>query len=235
MSAVLGEKIVLVIPRDFHTFWRGVKAGDYDIVHYNQYHYIVSHKKMGYRILVTNKEFGSRTIAGALSIRKDSNIHSLKDLKGKTIIFGGGRQAMGSYIAPTAMLKRAGLVAGRDYKVRFANNPPSAVIATYTRIADASGVGDIILRIRSVINHIDTDKIRILAVSEPFIHLAWATHPRVGRKKAERIRRFMLSLENTPTGRVILKSAYLTGFYKASDRDFDKVREIVFYTLGEKY
>ncbi len=235
LSRHLGEPVTLAIPRDFQTFWHGVLAGRYDIVHYNQYHYIVSHKLLGYRILVTNIEYGSRNISGVLMVKKGKHITKLEDLRGKTIIFGGGRQAMASYIAPTMMLKRAGLVAGKDYQERFANNPPSAVIAVYTGIADAGGSGNVVLQMKSVRSHIDTSKIHPVAVSTPFIHLAWAVHPRVDAKKAMRIRRFMLSLSSNTKGRAILHAAALNGFYPATDKDFDKVRRIVEYALGEKY
>src|SRR5688572_3133657 len=40
----VGRKIKLVTARDFESFWLGVTEGRYDIVHYNQYHYIRSAK-----------------------------------------------------------------------------------------------------------------------------------------------------------------------------------------------
>lgn len=115
LSKQLGEPVHLVIPKDFETFWEGVQKQQFDLVHYNQYHYIKSHKELGYEVIVANEEFGNKVIAGALSVRKDSGIKSVADLKGKTILFGGGKKAMGSYIAPTAVLKTAGLTEGKDY------------------------------------------------------------------------------------------------------------------------
>jgi phosphonate transport system substrate-binding protein len=38
LSAQLGRQVRLVTSRDFESFWHGVTARRYDIVHYKQYH-----------------------------------------------------------------------------------------------------------------------------------------------------------------------------------------------------
>jgi len=235
LEKVLGEKVQLIVPKNFKAFWKGVANKEFDIVHYNQYHYIKSHKDFGYNVMVTNEEFGSPKIAGALSVRKDSGINSVADLKGKTILFGGGKKAMGSYIAPTAILKKAGLEAGKDYKVSFAKNPPSAVIGVYNHAADASGSGNVILKTKGVKKKIDVDKMKILAESDEFTHLAWAVNADFPADKMTKIQKAMTSLKGTAEGDAILKSARVTNFHTAVDADFSKVREITKFAIGEEY
>ncbi|MGD8559191.1 MAG: phosphate/phosphite/phosphonate ABC transporter substrate-binding protein [Gammaproteobacteria bacterium] len=235
LSRQLGEPVHLVIPKSFQAFWEGVEKKRFDLVHFNQYHYIKSHKEFGYEVIVANEEFGNKLIAGALSVRKDSGINSVNDLKGKTILFGGGKKAMGSYIAPTAILKTAGLVPDRDYKVQFAKNPPSAVIGVYNNAAQASGSGNVILRIKAVTKKIKADDIKILAESESFTHLPWAVKGDMPEDKANKIRDVMVQLKNTDQGKAILKSAKVTGFYPVTDADFAKVREITKFAVGEEY
>ena len=235
LSEQLGEPVHLVIPKNFKEFWKGVEKKQFDLVHYNQYHYIKSHKDLGYRVIAANEEFGNKLIAGALSVRKDSGIKSVNDLKGKTILFGGGKKAMGSYIAPTAILKTAGLTAGKDYQVKFATNPPSAVIGVYNKAAEASGSGNVILRIKAVTKKINADDVTILAESEPFTHLPWAVKSELPETKAQKIQSIMVNLKNTEQGKSVLKSAKVTGFYAVTDADFNKVREITRFAIGEEY
>jgi len=235
LSKQLGEPVRLVIPKNFKAFWDGVQKKQFDIVHYNQYHYIKSHKDLAYQVIVANEEFGNKQIAGALTVRKDSGIKSVADLKGKTILFGGGKKAMGSYIAPTAILKTAGLTAGQDYKVKFAKNPPSAVIGVYNNAATASGSGNVILRIKAVTKKINTDDVRILAESEPFTQLPWAVKGDMAEAKAKKIQDIMIQLKNSDQGKAILKAAKVTGFYAVTDADYAKVREITKFAVGEKY
>jgi len=89
MSERLGRQVILVTSKDFDTFWKGVKEQKYDIVHYNQYHYI--HSAQAYRVIAHNQEFGKDAVAGALYVRKDSGISTVAQLRGRTIIFGGGK------------------------------------------------------------------------------------------------------------------------------------------------
>lgn len=231
LSQELGEKVNLIVAKNFKEFWKGAKSGKYDLVHYNQYHYLLNHKEKGYKVIAVNEEFGSSKIAGSLSVRKDSGINSINDLKGKTILFGGGKKAMGSYIAPTAALKKAGLVAGKDYTVKFSKNPPSAVIGVYNKAADAAGAGNVILKVKGVTKKIDVSQMKILVESDTFIHLTWAVKGDMPAAKATKIQQVMTSLKTKAPE--VLKAAKVTNFVKAADGDFAKVREIVKEVTGE--
>ena len=231
LSKELGEPVQLVVAKDFKAFWEGVQRKEYDLVHYNQYHYLLSHKGGGYNVIAVNEEFGTSQIAGALSVRKDSGIGSVAELKGKTVLIGGGKKAMGSYIAVTAILKKAGLEAGKDYTVKFANNPPSAVIGVFNKAADAAGSGDVILQVAGVKSKIDVSQMTILAKSDAFTHLPWAVKGDMPADKAAKIQAVMTGLKASDPE--VLKAAAVTNFVAASDADFAKVREIVTYVTGE--
>ena len=142
LSERLGRKVVLVTSKDFDSFWKAVMEGRYDVVHYNQYHYIRS--AHSYRVIAHNQEFGKNAVAGALYVRKDSGITEVSQLRGRTVIFGGGKDAMLSYIAPRFLLMQAGLKEG-DFKTEFAVNPPNTLLALFNKQADAAGGGDILI------------------------------------------------------------------------------------------
>ena len=84
----LGREVRLLTSRNFDSFWKAVTEERYDIVHYNQYHYIRSAKT--YRVIARTQEFGKDAVAGALFVRKDSGITEVSQLRGRTVIFGGG-------------------------------------------------------------------------------------------------------------------------------------------------
>ena len=149
LSKKLGTKVLLETTHDFASFWDNVANKRYDIVHYNQYHYLKSHNQFGYQVFAQNVEFGHKQIAGAILVRRDSGIETPADLKGKTIVFGGGRSAMQAYITATYLLRQAGLKQG-DYFEQFALNPPKACIATYYRKAAAAGAGNYVLELPNI-------------------------------------------------------------------------------------
>lgn len=229
----LGEKTKLVVPKSFKAFWQQLEQGKFDVVHYNPYHYILSHKKYGYRVFAANEEFGQRQLRGALVVRKESPIQKIEDLKGKTILFGGGKKALASYIAPTYLLKHAGLQEGKDYKAKFARNPPNAVIGVYSGLVSASGSGSIVLNVKMVADSIDVSKVRILAETDNFVHLSWAVKNSVSDEKLQIIRDTMLNLKKSEKGRQVLKSARVTNFYAVGDKDFVSARKITDYVFNK--
>jgi len=232
LSDEIGEPVNISVEKNFKKFWKGVKENKYDIVHYNQYHYLLSKKMSGYQVFLVNEEFNSSKIKGALTVRTDSGINSIADLKGKTILFGGGKKAMGSYIGPTWALQKAGLVAGTDYTVKFSKNPPSAVIGVFNKSADAAGSGNVILKVGAVKKKADVTQLKILAESDEFIHLPWAAKSDFPADKLQKIKDIMSNLKTTDAG--ILKSAKVTNFIPATDADFESARKIVKEVTGEE-
>lgn len=230
LSQRLGRKVVLVTARDFDAFSRAVQDGRYDIVFYNQFQYIQSSKS--YVVIAHNEEFRRSAVAGAIYVRKDSGITEVSQLRGRTIVFGGGRDAMLSYIAPRFLLMQAGL-GENDFKSEFSVNPPNAVVALSLKQADAAGGGDILLDLAAVRKTINTDEIRILAVTEPLLFLPWAVKRSMPARLRDAIQATMVELDGTDEGRAILKSALTTGIRKAQDKDYDPHRRMINAVFGK--
>jgi phosphonate transport system substrate-binding protein len=227
----LGQKIILETSRDFQSFWRGVEERRYDLVQYNQYHYIRSAKT--YQVIAHNKEFGKSTVAGAIYVRKDSGIKSVADLRGRTVLFGGGEDAMISYIAPVYMMLQAGLKKD-DFKTQFAVTPINSVIGVYHKQADAAGTGDMVIGQPVITNAINMDELTPLAISEQLLHMPWAVKRTMPAKMREAIRSSLVDLESGDAGKNVLKAALLTGIGKAEDKDYEPHRKMVRAVMGPR-
>ena len=225
----LGRKVELVTTKDFDSFWRGVNEQRYDIVQYNQYHYLRSAKR--YQVIAHNKEFGKSTMAGALYVRKDSGITSLTQLRGRTILFGGGEDAMIAYIAPVYLMLQAG-VKKDESTAKFAVNPINSVVALFHKQTDAAGSGDIVMDQPAVKKAIDTDELTVLAVSEQLLQLPWAVKRTMPAELREAVRSALLRLEDNEAGKQVLKSALMTGVGAAEDKDYDPHRKMVRAVMG---
>jgi phosphonate transport system substrate-binding protein len=219
LSAQLDREVILVTTKDFPSFWRGVEKQQYDLVHYNQLHYLQSREAYGYQVILMNEENGENTIRSAITVRKNNGIQHLADLRGKTITFGGDTTAMISYIANTVLLRRAGLLPG-DYKEIFSKNPPNACIASYYGVADAAGIGVPALSMPVVKKRIKVEQMAILATSEPVSHLPWAVHSSIDEKTRTQIINSMLELIDSDAGKDILAQAKLTALRPATDDDY---------------
>jgi len=230
LSEKLGRKVALVTSKDFDTFWSGVQEQRYDIVHYNQYHYILSART--YQVIAQQQEFGKKAVGGALYVRKDSGITEISQLRGRTIIFGGGRDAMLSYIAPRFLLMQAGLK-DSDFKSEFAVNPPNALLALFHKQADAAGGGDILIDLPVVRNAINAQELRILSATEPLLFLPWAVKRSMPPKLRDAIQSLMTGLENDAAGKSALNAAKATGMGKAEDRDYNPHRKMTAAVFGQ--
>jgi phosphonate transport system substrate-binding protein len=229
LSERLGRKVVLVTSRNFDVFWNAVSEQQYDIVHYNQYQYIRSTKN--YKVIAHTQEFGKNAVAGAVFVRKDSGITEVSQLRGRTLMFGGSKDAMLAYIAPRYLLMQGGLKEG-DFATKIAVNPQNALVALYHRQADAAGGGEIVLDQPAIRNAINTQEVRILATTEPLLFLPWAVKRTMPAKVADSVQSILLDLKNSEAGRQVLKSAVMTGIEKAGDRDYDPHRKMATALFG---
>jgi phosphonate transport system substrate-binding protein len=231
----LGLPVELLSATDFPAFWDLLKAGRVDVVHYNQYHYLKAHKLFGHRVILRNEEAGKASIRALIVARGDSALNSIEDLKGRRVLFGGGHDAMVSYILASDVLHQHGLPAG-DYLEVFSNTPVGAARDLFFGQADAAGIADLVLTVDATPwKTLSAPPPRILAASEPIALHPWAVTPRVDQDLAERLTRVLLELNNSRAGREILHQAQLTGLRAASDQDYDPVRNIVARVLGEHY
>jgi len=232
LSRKIGIKVEIETSNDFYTFWNNVKAKKYDIVHYNQLHYILSKKGQGYSIILKNNEFGSSVIKPTIAVRDDSEIRTLKDLKNKMIHFGGGRLAMSSHVANRVALREQG-IDDNDYKWTYAKNPPEATRSVYNLIADAASFGDAILEFPEVKRSINVSNFRKIYTGPSLPQLPWAVSENVNPDLSLKIQTAMMLLNDTEEGNTILKNASLTGLAVATDKEYDVVRKI--YKKYKKY
>ena len=234
LGQALGREVRLETTKDYASFWQAVQARRYDLVHYNQYQYLKSHKESGYQLLLKNEEFGSARISAVIVVRKDRGITSVRELKGQTIAFGGDNTAMMSYIVPSAMLHNAGLQHG-DYTETFARTPLNALMAVYYGQATACGVGDVVPRLAELKEKIDPNQLHVLTTSEAMPHLPWAVRGDMPAALRNRIRAALVALKDNDAGHQALARAQLTALVPAEDAEYEPLRRIVQQVRGEKF
>lgn len=213
--------VKLETTKDFPSFARAVADGRYDIVHYNPIQHWRAHQRFGYRAILMNEEDGERYLTGIIAVRKDSPVQHLTELRGKTVVFGGDRDAMVAYAATTALLRAAGLKAG-DYQEEFALNPSQGILGLQHGRGDAATAAELFLKIPNLIRGFDPGAVRVIARTAPLPHLAWAVKRSVPPALSSRAQHFLAGLNATPHGRVVLNQAKLTRLWPATDADYRK-------------
>lgn len=234
LTSHIGREVRIETTASYPLFWQALESARYHVVHVNQYQYVRAHKEKGYRAIAKNVEAGRATIAGALLVRNDSGITTVQELKGKTIVFGGDRTALMSYILPTYLLRQAGLRPD-DYTEIFSTAPPNVALTVYFKQANAGATGDVVLEMPFVKDKIDVTQLRYLVRGEAVAQLPWAVRSDLSETDVKALRGALLAVKQAENHDKILTSASLTNILPAEDGDYDVIRSIIRTVTNEQF
>jgi phosphonate transport system substrate-binding protein len=220
-----GEKVTLVIPKDFTAFKDVVKAGQVDIAFANPLIYVELKKEGNLEPLALSSEFKSGTrFRGIIIARKDSAIEKLHDLKGKKLIFVDKDSAAG-YIFQMLLLSKAGLDVKKDFtQLPFAKKHDNVTMAVFNKAADAGGIREDDLE--KMKDKVDLSQLKIIGYTDYFPNWPLFAGPKLNKATAEKIRAALLKLKpNDPQSEAVLGAARLNGFAPVADKDYDNLRK----------
>ncbi|HZW29454.1 MAG TPA: PhnD/SsuA/transferrin family substrate-binding protein [Isosphaeraceae bacterium] len=139
-----------------------------------------------------------------LIVRADAGIHSLDDLKGKTLILGS-RQAAEATVLPMHFLQREGLIPSRlkilslDGQVDLRGNPCSSEIHVLKALQEGRGQAGIIgERLWNRLSQDQPDQVnrlKALWVSPPFSHCVFTASKDFDKELAGRFTQLMLAMD----------------------------------------
>ena len=220
-----GEKMSLVVPKDFEGVKTAAKNGQMDMGFVNPLLYVQIKKMVDIEPLALSSEVKSGTrLRGIIIVRKDSGISKLQDLKGKKLVFVD-KDSPAGYLFQMLLLNKAGFDTAKDITVLpFAKKHENVTQAVLNRTADAGGIRED--ELEKVKDKIDISQIRILGYTDYFPN--WPVFA-MGKLKPEltaRIKAALLKLKpNDPQNEKILGPARLTGFIPVSDKEYDDLRK----------
>lgn len=207
-----------------------------DFTHTNSLLYIIMNRFHGVEILATEKKdsLGSRSQGVIITLAK-SDIKTVEDLKGKSILFGPTLAPTG-FMAQVDILQKHGIDPENDLafysvpKGSFKHEQVVYGVLFEKYDAGALPIGDVESMVED--GKIAADDFRILAKAEPIPYCNFAVTQKIDPAFAEKFKQTILALTPTTTveynGQTIkvLERALVDGFEDAKDADFDVVREM---------
>jgi phosphonate transport system substrate-binding protein len=207
-----------------------------DFTHTNSLLYIMMHRNHGVDILAAEKNgsLGARA-KGLIIASKKSGIKSIKDLKGKSMVFG---PTLGptSFMAQIDLLQKGGLDPDNDlsyYAIPSGSFKHEKVIyGVMLGKFDAGAAPLLDFEHMTEDGRIDKNDFTIVAEGERIPYCNFGATQRVDDAFARKFKNVLLNLNEDDTiefeGEVVnvLRRAEIDGYEDVQDKDFDSVREM---------
>ncbi len=224
LSQETGEKVTLVVPKDFDAFKALVTSNQVDLGFSNPLVY-VQLKKTDAKLdpLGLASEKAGTKFRGIIIARKDSGIEKVQDLKGKKLIFVEKDSAAG-HVFQMLTLSNAGLDVTKDFtKLPFAKKHDNVAMAVFHKAADAGGIREDDLE--KMKDKVDLSQIKVVAYTDYYPN--WPLFS-TGKNKAaaDKVKAALLKLKpNSAEARKIVGPAKITGFAPIADKEYDMLRQ----------
>ncbi len=206
LSQQLDQDVKIVVPRGFKKMKQAAVQGKVDVFYVNS-HVFYRLKQMGKAIGVAQMENikGEVTSRSDIFVRRDSEIRTVKDLKGKSIAFVSPMGA-GGYLAPRAYLYSQGVKTKEESKEVFTKNLSNSLYKVLLGEINAGTMCGVNYRLMS--QKLDTGELRIIGKSAPYPENVIAARADLNPALVKRIREIIIQMPNTEQGRQVLKKMH---------------------------
>ena len=237
LTAYLSKKVGVnfeMVPIDTVDFVKQV--GTLDFTHTNSLLYIIMNRDYGVDVLAAEKSgpLGGRS-QGAIIALKKSGIKTIKDLKGKSMIFGPSLGPT-AYMSQLDLLQKGGL--NPDNDLAFYTIPSGAfkhekviygvLFGKYD--AGAVPVTDFDRMIEE--GKIDRNEFTVVGEGLPIPYCTFGVTQKTDEGLAQKVKKALLDLKKDDTVEVdgqvvrVLEQANIDGYEDVRDKDYDSVREM---------
>ena len=211
LGSVVDREFRLVIPRDFEEYVHLVHTRQVDFAYQNPYVYLLLARQNLLRPLALTvspePEKPRDVFRGVIIVRKDSPIHSLRELKDKQIAIVSSKSA-GGYWFQKILFQKKGIDIDAWANLEEGKHQEEVILSVYRREVDAGFVREAALQVGRDL--VDMDAIRILAFTSYFPNWPFAAHELTPRSLARQVREALLQL-NDPH---VLRAARISGFHR---------------------
>jgi len=209
LAKSLQRPISLVTAPDFASFVERTREGQYDIIITAPHLGRLAETRDGYKRVVQT----SHTVQGFFLARKDSGIHKIKDLKGKTVMIA--QKVSIVYQMAEHTLRENGLVPGESVTIIDTRTHNNAIHAPLRGEADASVTGKLLWY---VLDDKQKEQLQIIGTTEEAPGFLVMAHPRLAAQDIEKIKKLLLDFHKVPGGESYFATNGFEKFQPVDDR-----------------
>ena len=221
LHASLGMEIKPFVATDYNGVIEALRAKKLDVALLGPFSYVLAASIAEVDpIAIPETQKQGASYHALIIARKDHNIRSLADLKGKTFAFVDPSSTSGHLFPKSGML-RAGLNPDKDLRAIFAGSHDAAAIAVQNGKVDAAAVADGLFEAAVARGVIKADEVMIVWTSEPIPGAPVVIRRDLPEPLKQRVRAAFASMHDIPWA----KGTIVKRWVPATDETFAVVRE----------
>lgn len=198
VSQFTGLKFDIKVGQSYGAVVEAMCNGAADIAWYGPASYLQARERGCAELLAMAVKHGESVYYSGIFARKDANINSIADIKGKKIALGDVNSTS-SFNVPVAMMMKAGVQPARDAaSIKMAGSHANVLKALSEGLVDVGGAS--FDSYEKAVNQkaIDPSKIKVVAKSEPLPHPPLAIHPEVTKEIKAKLKFAFSNVHNLP-------------------------------------
>jgi len=241
LSDKIGIPVKVSVSTDYNTIIEAMASKKVDVGFLPPTAYVLAKQKGAAEVILQAQRFGVQDDTGApttdlvdfyksmIIVKKDSNIQSVADLKGKKIAYQNVTSSAG-FVWPAAKLMDAGLDPLKDVEAITVKGHDQGVLAVLNGDVDAAAIfQDARNTVKKDYPSVFEDT-RVLTYTEPIPNDTISVRSDMSPEWIEKLQNAFIELGKDEEGHKIISEIYThEGYVKSDDSRFDIVRE-----YGEK-
>lgn len=237
LSKELDMPVKVSVSTNYNTIVEAMKSKKVDVGFLPPTAYTLAHDQKAADLLLQAQRYGVNKdgspnkqlvddYKSEILVKKDSDIKSLKDLKGKKIALQDVTSTAG-YTFPLATLKEeAGINATKDMKIVNVKGHDQAIISLLNGDVDAAAVFNDALNIVKKDQPDVFKDTKILKLTDAIPNDTISVRPDMDKKFQDKLKKAFKDISKTKEGHKIIKEVYShEGYTDTDDSKFDVVRE----------
>jgi phosphonate transport system substrate-binding protein len=204
-----------------------------DIASLNTFGYILANKKYQTEALLTVERFGHYEYKGQIIARADSDVKTLADIEGKKIAYVDPASTSG-YMLPATMLKERNIKPSQKVFAQRHDNVVTMVYqkqvdvgATFYSPKEAGKIQDARRLVLTQFPNIEKE-VKVIHLTDPIPNDPIVFRKGLSKEIKKDVQEALLAYLNSKEGKAVFHELYgVTGLKKATDKDYDAVREIL--------
>lgn len=230
LSKKTGYHVTSNVLTSYAAVTEGMTSGNVDIGWVGPLDYVIAHQKNGAEAVTKSVRNGLPSYKAFIIVNANSNINSVKDLKGKKFAFGDPLSASSS-LYPKAAMKAAGLDPDKDVTGVNISNQTQIAVSVCKGDVDAGAIYDDARKNAGA----DTScpgimtKTKVIYTTDPPV----PGDPQMIRHtlnpdQKKKLKDAMIAMGSDPTIQPALKALYtIDSLVPAQDSDYDDLRKVV--------